>query len=72
MEYGLVGGPRRGTSTTRTDTGNGACEVVYLTEIERLATMRNGWRTLFWVALWALLGGLVAWFRIPYANWGQD
>lgn len=35
-EYAHSGGFRRGTSTVRTDTGNGACETVYVTEFRIL------------------------------------
>lgn len=55
----------RGTSTVRTDTGNGACETVYVQDVE--ITRRGGgpWRTLVTVA-WVLLGiGCIVWFRMP-------
>jgi hypothetical protein len=38
---------RRGTSTTREDRGNGACETVYVTEFEVLRSGNPGWRRLF-------------------------
>ncbi len=38
---------RRGTSTTREDRGNGACETVYVTEFEVLKPGHPGWRKLF-------------------------
>jgi hypothetical protein len=37
----------RGTSTTRTDTGNGACETIYVREFAILSSMENGWRLVF-------------------------
>lgn len=53
----------RGTSTNRTDRGNGACETVY---VERFAVVReanSGWRTLFALSQWlvplSLVGYLV-------------
>jgi hypothetical protein len=55
----------RGTSTTRTDTGNGACETVYVKDLEILQRGGGPWRALFWVA-WLLLGaGLAAWITAP-------
>jgi hypothetical protein len=58
----------RGTSIVRTDTGNGACETVYVQDIE--ITRRGGgpWRALVWVA-WALLAfGIIGWFRLPLSG----
>ena len=37
-------GGRRGTSTTRTDTGDGACETIYVQHFELLARTTNIWR----------------------------
>lgn len=65
-EYGQPGGPVRGTSTTRTDTGNGACETIYLSEFRILDSMDNGWRTAFWLAVGGLLAGLGLWFSTPH------
>jgi hypothetical protein len=45
--YGNEYGFSRGTSTTRTDTGNGACETIYVRDFAILASMENGWRTVF-------------------------
>lgn len=45
--YGNEHGFKRGTSTTRTDRGNGACETIYVRDFEILASMNNGWRTVF-------------------------
>jgi hypothetical protein len=45
--YGNEHGFSRGTSTTRTDTGNGACETIYVRDFAILASMENGWRTVF-------------------------
>jgi len=45
-------GFQRGTSTSRTDRGNGACETVY---VERFAVVREanaGWRSLFAITSW--------------------
>lgn len=45
--YGNERGFKRGTSTTRTDKGNGACETIYVRDFAILASMENGWRTVF-------------------------
>ena len=56
----------RGTSVTRDDTGNGACETIYVQDVEILQRGRGPWHVLLWVA-WALMGvGLVLWLRAPF------
>jgi len=48
VSYGQKGAPySRGSSTVRDDRGNGACEVVYLTEFEILREANAAWRTLY-------------------------
>lgn len=52
VSYGLKGAPyARGSSTTRTDRGNGACEVVFVTEFEVLRAANPIWRSLHGLAL---------------------
>ena len=55
----------RGTSTVRTDSGNGACETVY---VEAFTIIKSGPR--FWLfvrrlALIAFLASIAAWFIMP-------
>ena len=59
---------RRGTSTVRTDTGNGACETVYVKDVEILHRGGGPWRALVWVAAALLALGVVAWFRLPLSG----
>jgi hypothetical protein len=48
VSYGQKGAPySRGSSTVRDDRGNGACEVVYVTEFEILREANAGWRALY-------------------------
>jgi hypothetical protein len=55
--YGHKGsGARRGTSTTRNDTGGGACETVYVTQFEIIRRANAGWRAGLPVTL-AVVGG---------------
>jgi hypothetical protein len=58
--YSHGGGFSRGTSTVRTDDGNGACETVYVRDFQILASMSDPWRGLHdvgWIAL-IMSGGL--------------
>ena len=45
----------RRTSTTRKDTGNGACEVVFVKEFEILKATNGTWHTLYSFSKWLLL-----------------
>lgn len=63
--YGSGSG-RRGTSTTRLDTGDGACETIYVREFEILEAATSPWRISMYGSLAFLLGGLVLHFRKPY------
>jgi len=56
----------RGTSTTRTDQGNGACETVYATDAEVLHSGNRGWRISFWAAVVGLVFGIIAWVKAPF------
>jgi hypothetical protein len=60
------GGFQRGTSTVRTDTGNGACETVWLEDFEVIRRNSGPWHWLIRTA-WVLLGlGVVMWFAVPF------
>ncbi len=48
----------RGTSTTRTDTGNGACETIYIEDYEILKRASPLWRTLYKLSKYAVLFSL--------------
>jgi len=60
---------QRGTSTTRTDTGNGACETIYIDNFSIVREANSGWRQLYAVAkggaILSLLGLLVLIFVAP-------
>ena len=56
----------RGTSTTRQDTGNGACETVYATEAEIIRPGNRGWRMAFWIAAWTLVASIAAWLYLAF------
>lgn len=55
----------RGTSTVRTDTGNGACETVFVDSVEIIRTGNKRWRLLVWVASLMLAVGVFTWFARP-------
>jgi len=55
----------RVSSTVRTDTGNGACEVVFVEDFEILRAADRTWRTLGKIGVVVFLLSIVAWFRLP-------
>ena len=64
--YGAVGGGLRGTSTTRQDTGDGACETIFVDEFEIVVPGFSVWRAAMWASLAILIGALAAHFVLPY------
>jgi len=59
-EYTHSGGAfRRGTSTRRSDTGNGACETIFVEEYEILKRANPFWRTLHAISRTLILGFLL-------------
>jgi hypothetical protein len=60
------GAAKRGTSTTRDDTGDGACETIFIDEFEVLEPARSGWRLALYVSLVVLGVALLVYFRRPY------
>lgn len=61
VKYSHDGGFTRGTSTTRDDTGEGACEVVFVTEFKILKKANVIWNILNTLSLIVLIGALVLW-----------
>ncbi|MEN1728142.1 MAG: hypothetical protein AAGJ52_06850 [Pseudomonadota bacterium] len=67
VEYGEPGRQKRGTSTTRTDRGNGACETIFVEHAAILGSMNNSWRSIFWLGVFGIITALIAWFTSPVA-----
>lgn len=61
-------GGLRGTSTTRTDTGDGACETIYVDRFEILQPATSYWRISMYAALATLSVGLFLFFRMPFKS----
>ncbi len=61
-------GGLRGTSTTRTDSGDGACETIYVERFEILQAATSFWRLSMWASLAALLAGLFVFFTRPFKS----
>lgn len=56
---------RRVSSSVRNDTGNGACEVVYVEEFSILKPGGGAWRAMRWVAGILLGLSILVWFLLP-------
>jgi hypothetical protein len=64
--YGAVGRPVRGTSTTREDSGNGACETIFVEQFEIVSAAFSGWRAAMHFSLGVLALCLILHFAMPY------
>lgn len=65
-EYGNDQGAIRGTSIRRDDTGNGACETIYVEQFEVIREAKRLWHKLFTVSSALLLLMLAWYFFSPY------
>ena len=55
VNYSHSGGFERKTSVTRDDTGNGACEIIYVNDFTILKEGNPGWRQIHQISLYAAL-----------------
>ncbi len=60
------GDARRGTSTTRRDTGDGACETIFVDQFEIVETAPGAWRRAMVLSLALTAITLMRHFRRPY------
>lgn len=65
-EYSNELGGKRGTSTNREDTGNGACETIYVERFEILDSANNPWRIVLYGSLALLILMAIVYFFTPY------
>lgn len=70
--YGPGTGDERGTSTTRTDTGNGACETIYVERFEITRAALSPWRIAMWAALVTLVLALINHVRTPHRPYARQ
>lgn len=68
--YGSAGHGKRGTSITRDDTGDGACETILVDRFEIVSKAFGFWRAVMYVALAVVLLAIVVHFRLPYRPYG--
>ena len=64
--YSSENGGTRGTSTTRLDTGDGACETIFVERFRIIEAATSFWRISMYVSLLLLSAGLVVHFKRPY------
>jgi hypothetical protein len=69
--YGAEGGSLRGTSTTREDTGDGACETILVEELAILERGFSRWRAGMYLSLVLLVVALGIQFALPYRPYGR-
>lgn len=64
--YESAGGGKRGTSTTRLDTGDGACETLYVDQFDIIRAATSYWRITMYASLLVLLASIALHFSRPY------
>ncbi len=62
----LGNGGTRGTSITRDDQGNGACETIYVNEVDILKKYTSVWRKAMYLFLLLLIISLVWYMKTPH------
>jgi hypothetical protein len=71
-KYHTNGEFNRGTSTNRTDKGNGACETIYVEDYDIIKTGNPFWRTTFaaskYLILLSLLLIIIRFLRSPVTS----
>jgi len=65
-------GGKRGTSTTRDDQGNGACETIFIEDFAVLEPAQHGWRLALYAALATFVACIVVHLRLPYRPYAAD
>jgi len=65
-------GGTRGTSTTRSDTGDGACETIFVRDFEVLEAGRSPWVRGMYASFALMLCGLVVHFGRPFRPYRDD
>lgn len=59
-EYSIKNeGFKRGTSISRTDSGNGACETIFLTDFEVIKKVNPFWRELYSISIYLIAGSFI-------------
>lgn len=64
--YSSEKGGVRGTSTTRLDTGDGACETLFVEQFEIIEPATSYWRMSMYLSMMLLFVGLLVHFKRPY------
>jgi len=59
VEYSSNEGFRRGTSVTRTDTGNGACETIYVTDLQIIKKANPLWHSIYSFSKYSIIACFV-------------
>jgi len=60
------GANKRGTSTTREDSGDGACETIYVKDFAIVRPAHSPWRLALYASLAVLVLATIVHFRLPY------
>jgi len=64
----LETGGKRETSISREDTGNGACETIYVTDVGVLRSYSSIWKKAMYLSLISFVVCLLMYFKTPYRS----
>lgn len=70
--YTSDNGSKRGTSTSRNDTGDGACETIFVESFDIVRAATSPMRITMWTSLGLLLVGLLVHFARPYRPYQRE
>ena len=62
----LNNGGERGTSITRDDKGNGACETIYVNDVTILRSYSSVWEKVMYASLLALIISMFMYIKAPH------
>lgn len=67
-DYAAPGQSPRTSSITRDDSGNGACETIFIRSFERLRSASSIWRWLIWLAIGVGMMAMGVLYFLPYQS----
>jgi len=64
----VTNGGTRGTSITRDDQGNGACETIYVKDVNVIRSYTSAWRVVMYFSFIVFITSLIMYFKAPHVS----